>query len=163
MHAQRRRRLRRLMCAGLADSLCLSFGWTVLMLRVVAVHGLAVAGVVSAAMLLGVALSAPVATRLARRLGGRRLLRAAASVEAVLRLLVFVLLVGDASTLVLATCVCVMNVMAWTGYAGMRAEVTAVSPGAGALTWYGAGVAAIEAVGAPRCSVSSSTWTRRRC
>ena len=41
-----------------------------------------------------------------------------------------------------------MNVTAWTGYAGMRAEVTAVSPGTSALTWYGTGVAAIEAVGA---------------
>jgi hypothetical protein len=61
---------------------------------------------------------------------------------------VFVLLIADAPTLVLAACVGAMNVMAWTGYAGMRAEVAAVSPGTSALTWYGAGVAAIEAVGA---------------
>ena len=136
------------MFAGLADSLCLSFGWTVLMLQVVAVHGLAMAGVLSAAMLLGVALAAPVASWLSRSLDGRALLRTAASVEAVLRIAVFVLLVANAPTLVLASCVCAMNVMAWTGYAGMRAEVTAVSPGTSALTWYGAGVAAIEAVGA---------------
>ena len=99
-------------------------------------------------MLLGVALSAPVATRLARWLDGRELLRGAASVESVLRVAVFMLLLADAPTLVLACCVCAMNVMAWTGYAGMRAEVAAVSPGTSALTWYGAGVAAIEAVGA---------------
>ena len=136
------------MLAGLVDSLCLSFGWTVLMLQVVEVHGLGAAGLLSAAMLLGVALSAPVATRLSRWLDGRRLLRGAASVETVLRIAVFVLLVADAPTFLLASCVCAMNVMAWTGYAGMRAEVAAVSPGTAALTWYGAGVAAIEAVGA---------------
>jgi hypothetical protein len=136
------------MLAGLVDSLCLSFGWTVLMLQVVEAHGLGAAGVLSAAMLSGVALSAPVATRLARWLDGRGLLRGAASVESVLRVAVFILLVADAPTFVLACCVCAMNVMAWTGYAGMRAEVSAVSPGTAALTWYGAGVAAIEAVGA---------------
>ena len=136
------------MFAGLADSLCLSFGWTVLMLQVVAVHGLGMAGFLSAAMLFGVALSAPVATRLARRLNGHSLLQGTACIESALRVAVFVLLMADAPTLVLAAGVCAMNVMAWTGYAGMRAEVAAASPGASALTWYGAGVAAIEAVGA---------------
>ncbi len=40
-----------------------------------------------------------------------------------------------------------MNVTAWTGYAGMRAEVAAVSAGPKALTWYGTIVAAVEATG----------------
>ncbi len=41
-----------------------------------------------------------------------------------------------------------MNITAWTGYAGMRAEVAAIRPETSALTWYGTGVASIEAVGA---------------
>jgi hypothetical protein len=141
-------RLARLMAAGLVDSLCLSFAWTVLMLQLVATYGLGAAGLVSAAMLVGVAMSAPVASHLAGWLDGRHLLRAAAAAEAVLRVGVFVLLMVHAPVLLLAVCVTGMNVTAWTGYAGMRAEVAAVSPGSVALTWYGTGVAAIEAVGA---------------
>lgn len=141
-------RLARLMAAGLVDSLCLSFAWTVLMLQLVATYGLGAAGLVSAAMLVGVAMSAPVASRLADWLDGRHLLRAAAASEAVLRVGVFVLLMVHAPVLLLAVCVTGMNITAWTGYAGMRAEVAAVSPGSVALTWYGTGVAAIEAVGA---------------
>jgi hypothetical protein len=49
---------------------------------------------------------------------------------------------------VLAACVVVMNVTAWTGYAAMRAEVAAAAPGPKALTLYGTGVAAVEALGA---------------
>ena len=143
-----RRRVVELMLAGLADSLCLSFAWTVLMLQVVSDYGLGAAGLVSAAMLVGVALSAPVASRLAGLLDGRRLLRSAASVEALLRTAVFALLMTGAPMPWLALCVTVMNVTAWTGYAGMRAEVAAVSPHTSALTWYGSGVAGIEAVGA---------------
>ncbi len=137
-----------LMTAGLVDSLCLSFAWTVLMLHVVADYGLAAAGMASSAMLVGVALSAPVAGRLSVLLEGRRLLRGTAGLEAVLRVGVFVLLIGHAPLLLLAGCVSLMNVTAWTGYAAMRAEVAAASPGSSALTWYGAGVAAVEAVGA---------------
>jgi hypothetical protein len=43
--------------------------------------------------------------------------------------------------------VAALNVVAWTGYAGMRAEVAAVSSGAIGLTWYGTVVASVEAVG----------------
>ena len=93
------------MFAGLVDSLCLSFAWTVLMLQVVSDYGLGAAGLVSAAMLVGVALSAPVASRLACLLDGRRLLRSAAAVEAVLRVAVFALLVTGAPLLVLVACV----------------------------------------------------------
>jgi hypothetical protein len=130
------------------DSLCLSFGWTVLVLQIVSDYGLGAAGVVSAAMLLGVALSAPAATRLAGFLNGRWLLRTAATVESLLRVAVFACLVTGAPLALMVVCVSAMNVTAWTGYAGMRAEVAAASPGTSALTWYGAGVAGIEAVGA---------------
>ncbi len=135
------------MMAGLVDSLCLSVAWTIIILEVTATHGLAAAGMCSAAMLVGVALSAPVAGWLARFLAGRHLLRGAAGVEAVLRLSVFLLLFGQAPVWALALCVSAMNVTAWTGYAGMRAEVAAASHGSTALTWYGTIVAAVEAVG----------------
>jgi hypothetical protein len=135
------------MTAGLVDSLCLSVAWTVLMLEVVDTYGLPAAGMCSAAMLLGVALSAPAASRMARLLDGRRLLRAAASMEVVLRVGVFALLFSEAPVWLLALCVSAMNVTAWTGYAGMRAEVAAVSRGSAALTWYGTVVAAVEAAG----------------
>ncbi len=135
------------MAAGLVDSFFLSLAWTVLVLEVTRTHGLAAAGACSTAMLLGVALSAPTATWLARRLDGRRLLRASGSAEAALRLGVFALLATGASVWLLCACIAVMNVLAWTGYAGMRAEVAAVTTGAGGLTWYGTVVAAVEAVG----------------
>lgn len=142
-----RRRLVGLMGAGLVDSLCLSVAWTVVMLQVVSAYGLAAAGLCSAAMLVGVALSAPVAGWMASLLDGRRLLRIAAAAEASLRVSVFVLLFTEAPVWLLALCISSMNVTAWTGYAGMRAEVAAVSSGAKALTWYGTIVAAVEAVG----------------
>ncbi len=142
-----RRRLVRLMGAGLVDSLCLSVAWTVLLLQVVTVYGLEAAGLCSAAMLMGVALSAPVAGWMASVLSGRRLLRVAAAAEGALRVSVFMLLFTDAPVWLLALCISTMNITAWTGYAGMRAEVAAVSSGAKALTWYGTIVAAVEAVG----------------
>jgi len=142
-----RRRVHRLMLAGWVDSLCLSFAWTLILLEVLRRHGLQAAGFAGAAMLVGTALSAPVATHLSVRLGGRQLLRTAAAAEAVLRVGVFALLLADAGMWSLVVCIAVMNVTAWTGYAGMRAEVAAISPGPTAITWYGTGVAAVEAVG----------------
>jgi MFS family permease len=142
-----RARLFGLMGAGLVDSLCLSVAWTVVVLQVTARDGLAATGAVSAAMLVGVALSAPFASWLATRLPGRRLLRVAAAVEASLRLGVFLLLFTSGPVWVLAVCVCAMNVVAWTGYAGMRAEVAAISPGSVGITWYGTTIVSIEAVG----------------
>ena len=141
-------RLRRLMAAGWIDSICLSFAWTLILLEIVDRYGLRAAGLAGAAMLVGVALSAPVATALAGWLCGRRLLRAAAGAEAVLRVGVFALLLLDVGMWSLALCIAVMNITAWTGYAGMRAEVASVAPGPTALTWYGTGVAAVEALGA---------------
>ena len=141
------RRLVAVVTAGLLDSLCLSVAWTVLVLRVAEQHGLAAAGLCSAAVLVGVALSSPVASRVAVRLDGCGLLRTAASVEMALRATLALLVLTGAPVLLLALCTAVMNVFAWTGYAGMRAEVAAVRPGAVALTWYGTAIAAVEAAG----------------
>lgn len=135
------------MSAGLVDSFCLSMAWTVVVLEVTRQHGLLAAGACSTAMLLGVALSAPIATWMAHRLDGRRLLRVAGLTEAALRISLFVLLVSGSSVWLIAGCVAAMNVVAWTGYAGMRAEVAAVTEGAGGITWYGTIVAAVEAMG----------------
>ncbi|MGY1711786.1 hypothetical protein ACI8AC_19995 [Geodermatophilus sp. SYSU D00758] len=141
------RRLAALVAAGLVDSLCLSVAWTLLVLRVAEVHGLPAVGLCSAAMLVGVALSAPVAGRVAQRLDGRLLLRTAAGAEMALRAAVVVLVLGGAPVLLVALCVGAMNLTAWTGYAAMRAEVAAARPGASALTWYGSLIAAAEAAG----------------
>src|SRR3954451_3015850 len=142
-----RRRVLCLMAAGLVDSFALSLAWTVVVLQVTRQHGLVAAGVCSTAMLVGVALSAPTATWMAQWLDGRHLLRTAGGIEAILRLSVMSLLACGAPVWLLAVCVMAMNVVAWTGYAGMRAEVAAVSEGASGITWYGTTVAAVEAVG----------------
>ena len=93
----RRRRLDRLVAAGLIDSFGLALGWTVFLLHAVAAHGLGTAAAYSAAMLVGIALSAPVAGVVAARLDGRRLLRSTAVVEAALRGGVFALLLLGAA------------------------------------------------------------------
>ncbi len=141
------RRLLSLLAAGLVDSFALSLAWTVVVLEVTSRYGLVAAGACSTAMLIGIALSAPVATWMSQRFEGVRLLRTAGSIEAVLRLSVLGLLTSGAPVWILAVTVTAMNVVAWTGYAGMRAEVASVSEGAGALTWYGTVVAAVEAIG----------------
>jgi hypothetical protein len=140
-------RLRRLIAAALVDSFGLSLGWTVFSLHVVRAHGLAGLGLANAAMLVGVALSAPVAARLSGRLDGRTLLRATAATEAALRIGTFALLLAGAPLVVVVVAVAASNVVAWTGYAGMRAEVAATDPRGAAMTWYMVAVAAIEAAG----------------
>lgn len=147
------RRLAALVTAGLVDSLSLSVAWTLLVLRVADEHGLAAVGVCSAAMLVGVAFSAPIAGRMATRLDGRRLLRTAAGAEMALRGGLALLVLSEAPVLPLALCIAAMNVSAWTGYAGMRAEVASVRPGAEALTWYGTAIAAVEAAGVALAAV----------
>jgi hypothetical protein len=142
------RRLRWLFAAGWIDSLFLAFAWTLVILSVVDRYGLGVAGLAGAAMLTGTALAAPVASHLAYRLDGCHLLRVAGGVEAILRALVFVLLLTHAPVAALLACVVLMNITAWTGYAGMRAEVAAIAPGPRALTVYCTGVAGLEAIGA---------------
>ena len=140
-------RLRRLIATALVDSFGLSLGWTVFSLHVVRGHGLAGLGLCNAAMLVGVALSAPVATRLSTHLDGRALLRVTCVTESVLRVGSFALLLAGAPLLLVAVAVAASNVVAWTGYAGMRAEVAAADPRGAAMTWYMVAVAAIEAAG----------------
>jgi len=98
-------------------------------------------------MLVGVALSAPAAARLSTHLDGQALLRATAATEAVLRVGTFALLLAGAPLAAVAAAVTASNVVAWTGYAGMRAEVAAADPRGAAMTWYMVTVAAIEAAG----------------
>jgi hypothetical protein len=140
-------RLRRLIATALVDSFGLSLGWTVFSLQVVRGHGLAGLGLCNAAMLCGVALSAPAAARLSARLDGRALLRLTAATEACLRVGTFALLLAGAPLVTVAVAVAASNVVAWTGYAGMRAEVAAADPRGAAMTWYLVAVAAIEAAG----------------
>jgi hypothetical protein len=140
-------RLRRLIATALVDSFGLSLGWTVFSLHVTRGHGLAGLGLCNAAMLCGVALSAPAAARLSTRLDGRALLRVTAVTEAGLRVGTFALLLAGAPLPAVAAAVAVSNVVAWTGYAGMRAEVAAADPRGSAMTWYMVAVAAIEAAG----------------
>jgi hypothetical protein len=140
-------RLRRLVGTALVDSFGLSVGWTLFSLQVVKAHGLAGLGLCNAAMLVGVALSAPAAARLSGRLDGRALLRVTAATEALLRVGTFALLLAGTPLPLVAVAVAASNVVAWTGYAGMRAEVAAADPRGAAMTWYMVAVAAIEAAG----------------
>lgn len=152
-----RQRVTRLLIAGWIDSLCLSFAWTLLLLEILDRHDIRAAALAGAAMLVGISLSAPVASQMSHLLGGRQLLRAAAAAEAVLRVAVFMLLFLDVGIWVLAACVVVMNITAWTGYAAMRAEVAAIAPGPAALTLYGTGVAALEALGAAAAALAPAS------
>jgi hypothetical protein len=140
-------RLRRLIAAALVDSFGLSLGWTLFSLQVTRGHGLAGLGLCNAAMLCGVALSAPAASRLSAHLDGRALLRVTAATEAALRVGTFALLLSGAPLAAVAVAVAASNIVAWTGYAGMRAEVAATDPRGATMTWYMVAVAAIEAAG----------------
>jgi hypothetical protein len=144
-----RRRLAALLVAGLIDSFGLAVGWTAFMLAVVATQGLGAASLYGAAMLFGIGLSAPLTGRVALRLDGRRLLQTTALGEGALRIASFLLLLHGAPSGIVALSVAVGSMLAWTGFAGMRAEVAAAAPTgrARALTWYAGGIAAIEAAG----------------
>ena len=160
-------RLRRLIATALVDSFGLSLGWTVLSLHVTDRHGLAGLGLSNAAMLVGVALSAPAAARLSTRLDGRALLRVTCVTEAVLRLGTFALLLAGAPLVAVAAAVAASNVVAWTGYAGMRAEVAAADPRGAAMTWYMVAVAAIEAAGTATAALlptgPDGAWSAEAC
>jgi hypothetical protein len=143
-----RRRVRALLTAGLLDSFGLSLGWTAFILIAVGRGGLPAAGLYNAAMLAGVVCSAPVTAWFASRVDGRTLLGSAGSVELVLRVGTLAGLLLGWSPALLAAGVAAMNVAAWTGYAGMRAEVAAVDPGTRSLTHYAVAIAAVEAIGA---------------
>jgi hypothetical protein len=60
------------MAAGCIDSFGLAFGWTVFNLEAVYRYGLAAAALFNAAMLVGVALSAPASGQLTSRFAGER-------------------------------------------------------------------------------------------
>ncbi len=143
-----RNSLRRLVVAGLIDSFGLALGWTVFTLLAISTGGLAAAGMYNAAMLTGVMLSAPVTGWLARRVPGRTLLQVTGSVEIVLRVATLFALLAGWAPVVIVVLVIMMNVAAWAGFAGMRAEVAAITPGPRAMTRYAMSIAAIEAVGA---------------
>ena len=140
-------RLRELLVSGVVDSFGMALGWTVLVLLAVSRGGLAEAALYNAAMLAGVVLSAPVTGWLARRFSGRALLRGAAGIEVVLRVGVLWGLIAGLPAWLIAAGVVAMHVAAWAGFAGMRAEVTAVAPGARAMTRYALCIAAVEAAG----------------
>jgi hypothetical protein len=144
----RRRRLRAVTAAGLVDSLGLSVGWTLFNLYAVHTQGLTAVGTYNAALFTGVALSAPATGWLSSRLGGRRLLRSTAALEAALRVASFVLLIEGAPVGIVALCITAVGMTAWTGYAGMRAEIAAADRRAGALAWYLGAIASIEGIGA---------------
>jgi MFS family permease len=143
----RSNRLRELLFAGVVDSFGMALGWTVLVLLAVSRGGLAEAALYNAAMLAGVVLSAPVTGWLSRRWSGRTLLRGAAGIEIVLRVGVLAGLIAGLPSWLIAGGLVVMHVAAWAGFAGMRAEVTAVAPGARAMTRYALCIAAVEAAG----------------
>jgi plastocyanin len=143
-------RLARLLTAGLVDSFGMTFGWTVFSLLLLRRGGLVAVGVANAAMLVGVALSAPVTAWLSRRLDAGQLLRSTAAVEALLRVASFLLLLAGAPVVALTAVIVVMYAAGLAAYAGMRAEVSVASePGRGGatMTLFVVGVMAAEAAG----------------
>jgi MFS family permease len=140
-------RLRELLFSGVIDSFGMALGWTVVVLLANVRGGLAEAALYNAAMLGGVVLSAPVTGWLSRRFNGRVLLRGAASVEFVLRFLVLWGLVSGLPPGVVATAIVLMHVAAWAGFAGMRAEVSAVDASPRSMTRYAVCIAGVEAGG----------------
>jgi cupredoxin-like protein len=148
--AVRSARFAHLLTAGLVDSFGMTFGWTVFSLLVLDTGGLVAVGVCNAAMLVGVALSAPATAWLSGRLDTRRLLRVASGTEAVLRVASFLLLLSGASLAVLAAVIAVMYAAGLAAYAGMRAEVSAASrPGrhGATMTSFVVAIMAAEAAG----------------
>jgi hypothetical protein len=143
-------RLARLLVAGLIDAFGMALGWTVFSLLVLDTNGLAGLGACNAAMLLGVALSAPATAWLSPRLDTVTLLRGSSAVEALLRVATFGLLLAGTPVAVLAAAVVVMYAAGLVGYAGMRAEVSASSRpdrAAATMTSFVVAVSAVEAAG----------------
>jgi hypothetical protein len=144
-------RLGPLLASGVIDSAGLAFGWTIILLEVTQRSGLGAAALQSAAMLTGIALSAPFSAWLSTRLSPRDLLRVLAVAEGACRLGVFALLWLEADARLMAPLVAGMNVLAWSAFAGMRAEVSRAEAAAGSarsLTWYAVAIASSEALAA---------------
>jgi hypothetical protein len=140
-------RLRELLFAGIVDSFGMALGWTVIVLIAAARGGLAEAALYNAAMLIGAVLSAPVTGWLARRFNGRSLLRGSALVEVLLRGAVLAGLVAGAPAWAIAAAILVMHTAAWAGFAGMRAEVSAVDASPKSMTRYVMCIMGVEAAG----------------
>jgi hypothetical protein len=133
------------------DSTGLAFGWTIILLVVADRGGLDAGALISAAMLVGIALSAPASAWLSARLSARDLLRSLAVAEGACRLGVFVLLWLHADDRLMALLVVLMNTLAWSAFAAMRAEVARAEEEAGSgrsLTWYAVAIASSEALAA---------------
>ncbi|HST50028.1 hypothetical protein [Jatrophihabitans sp.] len=139
---------REFLLAGLIDSFGLSLGWTTFTLLAVERHGLSTAALYNAAMLIGIVLSAPATMWLSRVLSGGALLTLVGAVELPLRVLTLAGLLLGTPAPVISAAVVAMNVAAWTGYAGMRAEVADRAPGPRAMVRYAVAIAAIEAAAA---------------
>jgi hypothetical protein len=143
-------RLDQLLLTGLLDSFGMTLGWTVFSLLALRANGLAGLGAYSAAMLVGVALSAPATAWLSPRLGNGTLLRLTSVVEATLRVASFALLLAGAPVAVLVAVVVVMYAAGLSCYAGVRAEVSAAAPPdrvAATMTLFVTAILAVEAAG----------------
>jgi hypothetical protein len=142
------RRVRGFLAAGIVDSFAFALGWTVVLLDVVALHGLRGAAICNGALFVGVALSAPLTDRLSSLLNGRALLRVTALVEGALRLAILLAVVRGAPLPLVAVGVTLMSALGWSGFAAMRAEASLDGHSAVSLTWYAVGIGSIEAMGA---------------
>ena len=144
-------RLGQLLASGVIDSTGLAFGWTIVLLVVTDRGGLGAGALMSAAMLVGIALSAPCSAWLSARLSPRDLLRILAVAEGACRLGVFGMLWLRADTRLMALVVVAMNALAWSAFAAMRAEVARAEEEADSgrsLTWYAVAIASSEALAA---------------
>ncbi len=145
-----------LLASGIIDSTGLAFGWTVFLLVINERGGLHEASILAAAMLAGVALSAPFSAWLSPRLSPSRLLRALAVGEGLCRLALFGLLWLNPGPWVMVPVVTGMNVLAWTAFAAMRSQVSRSEPSDGggrSLTWYAVAIAGSEALAAGAASL----------
>jgi hypothetical protein len=148
-------KLKFLLAAGIADSTGLAFGWTVFLLVIAKRGGLSEASILAAAMLAGVALSAPFSAWLAPRVSPRELLTGLAVAEGACRLGLFVMLWLNPAPWLMVPVVVGMNVLAWSAFAAMRSEVSRSEQASsgGSLTWYAAVVAGSEALAAGAASL----------
>ncbi|MFF5081360.1 hypothetical protein ACFY36_30300 [Actinoplanes sp. NPDC000266] len=140
-------RLRELLVTGVVDSFGMALGWTFVVLMGTARGGLGEAALYNAAMLVGTVLSAPAAGWLSSRLNGRALLRTAAGVELPMRFLVLFGVVAGLPAWLVAALILIMHTAAWAGYAGLRAEVTAVDASPRTMTRFVICIVSVEAAG----------------
>jgi hypothetical protein len=156
-------RLHLLLTAGIIDSTGLAFGWTVILLVVSERGGLDQAASLAASMLVGVALSAPFSAWLSSRLSPRDLLRLLAVGEGACRLGLFVFLWLDVGPWLMAPLAAGLNVLAWSAFAAMRAEVSRAEhaehtgDSGRSLTRYAVGIASSEALAAGAASMLLSS------